>query len=123
MTRGLRPILVHMQVLYTHPLPAQVGGVSLSAGDAIAWSLAGEWPLRRGALALMLETSGLYQGPPRLDGLEARDGSTTEVRLGASVELIAGKEVQLLVGYQRVLWGRDVSAQDAFLLTRVPLLF
>lgn len=67
--------------------------------------------------------SGRYQGPPRLDGLDARDVSTTEVTLGAGVELIASKDVQLLVGYQRLQWGRNVSARDVWVLTLVPVLF
>ncbi|QAT84940.1 hypothetical protein EJ065_3378 [Corallococcus coralloides] len=123
LTRGLRPVLLHMQLRYTHPLPARVGGVSIRAGDSVEWGLAGEWPLFRGALALMLEVSGRHQGPTRLDGLDARGVSAMEVILGAGVEFIASEDVQLLVGYQRLQWGRDVSAQDAWVLTLVPVLF
>ncbi|NVJ12817.1 hypothetical protein [Myxococcus sp. AM010] len=123
LTRGVRPVLLHLQVTWSHPLPTQVGGVSIAAGDSVAWSLAGEWPLLRGALVLMLEVSGLHQGPPRLDGLEIRDVSTTEVTLGAGVEFIASEDVQLLVGYQRLQWGRDASAQDAWVVSLVPVLF
>lgn len=123
LTQGLRPVLLHLQVLYTHPLPARVGGVSIAAGDSVGWSLAGEWLLPRGPLALMLEVGGRYQGPPRLDGQEVRERSSAEVLLGVGVEFIASKDVQVLAGYQRLLWGRDVSAQDAFLLTLVSALF
>ncbi|ATB48699.1 hypothetical protein MYMAC_004328 [Corallococcus macrosporus DSM 14697] len=123
LTRGVRPVLLHLQVTWSHPLPARVGGVSIAAGDSLAWSLAGEWPLLRGALVLMVEVSGVHQGPPRLDGLEIRDVSTTEVTLGGGVELIASEDVQLLVGYQRLQWGRDASAQDAWVMTLVPVIF
>ncbi|WP_163786114.1 hypothetical protein [Myxococcus vastator] len=123
LTRGVRPVLLHLQVTWSHPLPSRVGGVSISAGDSVAWSLAGEWPLLRGALVLLLEVNGLHQGPPRLDGLEIRDVSTSEVTLGAGVEFIASEDVQFLVGYQRLQWGRDASAQDAWVMSLVPVLF
>ena len=71
----------------------------------------------------MVETSGRDQGLPWPTGPRTRGDPSAEVRLGVGVEFILSEDAQLLAGYQRLLWGREVSAEDAFVVTLVPLLF
>jgi hypothetical protein len=122
-TKGVRPVLLHLDLLYTRALPARLGGVDTAYGDTFSWSLSGEWPVVPERYALMLEASGRHQGAPRLEGVEVADGALTEVVLGAGVELLFSPDLQLLVGYQRTLWGRNVPAVDAFVTTLVPTFF
>ncbi|RKH43399.1 transporter, partial [Corallococcus sicarius] len=123
LTRGLRPFLVHLDLLYTHALPTRVDGVATRYGGTFSWSASGEWPFRGGTLALMLETSGRHQGLRREEGRRVEDSRVEEVLLGGGVEFIFSEDLQLLVGYQRTLWGRNVTALDAVVLTLVPVVF
>lgn len=38
------------------------------------------------------------------------------------IDVIASDDVQALVGWQRVVWGRNVDALDTIVVTVVPLL-
>ncbi|MCP3061574.1 transporter [Myxococcus sp. K38C18041901] len=119
-TKGLRPVLLHLEVLYTRALEARVGGVDTRYGDTFSWSAAGEWPFLQERYALMLEVSGIHQGPTRLDGVQEAEGSLGEVMVGAGVEVLFSEDLQFLVGYQRVVWGRNTAAVDAFTVTLIP---
>jgi hypothetical protein len=123
LTKGVRPVLLHADLLYTYALPATIGGERVAYGHGLAWSLSGEWPFWRDRLGLMLEVSGRHQGAPVRDGLEEEDGLADEVLLGAGLELLFSADVQLLVGYQRTVWGRNARALDALVLTLVPTVF
>ncbi|WP_309890290.1 hypothetical protein [Archangium sp.] len=120
LTKGVRPVLLHADVLYTYALPARIGGERVAYGPSLAWSLSGEWPFWRDRLGLMLEVSGRHQGAPVRDGREEEDGLADEVLVGAGLELLFSADVQLLVGYQRTLWGRNARALDALVITLVP---
>lgn len=122
-TKGVRPVLLHADVLYTHALPARIDGVRVAYGRAFSWSLAGEWPFWRERLGLMLELSGRHQEAPSRNRIEQEDALSDEVRLGAGLELLFSADLQLLVGYQRTPWGRNTRALDVFLVTLVPTLF
>ncbi len=122
-TKGVRPVLLHLDLLYTRALPARVGGEDTRYGDTFSWSLSGEWPILPERCALMLEASGRHQGAPRVEGVDVADGALAELVLGAGVELLFSPDAQLLVGYQRTLWGRNVPAVDAFVATLVPTFF
>ncbi|GMU02661.1 hypothetical protein KH5H1_67810 [Corallococcus caeni] len=122
-SKGARPVLLHLDLLYTHALPAHVGEVATAYGDTFSWSFSGEWPFLPERFALMLEASGRHQGAPRREGVEAADGALGELVLGTGVEVLFGPDLQLLVGYQRTLWGRNVPAVDSFVATLVPTLF
>ena len=123
LTKGLRPVVLHADLLYTHPLPAVVGGVDTRYGDTFNWSASVEWPLVEEVFALMVEMNGRHQGPPTVGGTLEEDARLDEVVLGGGVEVLFSPRVQLLVGYQRTLWGRNVPAADAVIVTVVPTLF
>jgi len=120
LTKGLRPVLLHADVLYTYALPTRIGGERVAYGSSLAWSLSGEWPFWRDRLGLMVEVSGRHQGAPVRDGREEQDGLADEVLLGAGLELLFSEDVQLLMGYQRTVWGRNARALDALVITLVP---
>jgi hypothetical protein len=119
-TKGLRPLLVHADVLFTYALPTRVGEEEVAHGGSLAWSLSGEWPFWRDRLALMVEASGRHQGAPTRDGQREEDGHADEVLVGAGLELLFSADLQLLVGYQRTVWGRNARVLDAVVLTLVP---
>ncbi len=122
-TRGLRPFVVHADVLYTHALPARVGGVETQYGGTAAWSAATEWPILPESVALMVEVSGRHQAAATRDGVREPDGGVGEVIAGGGVELLFGPRLQLLLGYQRSVWGRNTAVHDIAIVTLVPTVF
>jgi hypothetical protein len=122
LTRGIRPVLVHADLLLTQPLPARVGQIDTHFGTVLSWAISVEWPFLPERLALMLEANGRHQLAPTLGG-ERTNGHTDEVIVGAGVEILFTPDVQLLVGYQRTVWGRNVGAFDTVVATLVPVLF
>ncbi len=120
LTKGIRPLLVHLDVILTHSLPARVGGVDVRYGPTLGWSLAAEWPIGRSMFVLLAELTGSHQVAPTLVGDGHVEGSVASVLLGGGLELIASENVQLLLGYQRTVWGRNTAAMDALVVTVVP---
>jgi hypothetical protein len=123
LTRGVRPVLLHVDLLYTHALPAVVGGERVQYGGAFSWSGSVEWPFLEERLGLMLEVSGRHQAAPVRGGVREADGGVAEVVVGAGLEVLFSPRAQLLVGYQRSLWGLNSAALDTVVLTVVPTLF
>jgi hypothetical protein len=123
LTRGLRPVLVHADLLVTHPLPARVAGVDTHYGDALSWAASVEWPFWLDHLGVMLELSGRHQLTPTLNGVKAAAGHADEIIVGGGVEILFSPDLQLLVGYQRTIWGRNVGAFDTLIVTLVPSFF
>lgn len=122
-TKGFRPVLVHADLLLTHPLPARVGTTDVAYGDSLAWALSAEWPFWAERLGVMVELSGRHQLSPVIGGVRVLDGHADEVIAGAGIELLFDSQLQLLVGYQRTVWGRNVSGFDTVIVTLVPMFF
>ena len=123
LTRGVSPVLIHTDLLLTHPLAARIGAVDTQYGDSFSWAVSVEWPFFPNHFGVMLEASGRHQLTPTLGGVRVLDGHVDEVVLGAGAEVLFTPDVQLLVGYQRTLWGRNVGGFDTIIVTVVPLFF
>ena len=123
LTRGIRPIVIHADLLFTHPVPALIGGVDTHAGDVFSWSVSAEWPFWLDRLGAVLELSGRHQLAPTLDGVKAEGGPIDELVLGAGLAFLLSADVQILVGYQRTLWGRNAGGHDTVILTVAPVFF
>ena len=121
LTRGIRPVLVHADLLLTHPLPAQIGPIDVQYGDALSWAISVEWPFFPDRFGVMFEASGRHQLAPVIGGSKVAEGHVDEIILGAGAELLFTADVQLLIGYQRTLWGRNVGSFDSVVVTLVPV--
>jgi hypothetical protein len=123
LTKGLRPVVAHLDLLLTIPATtATVEGREHRYGPWLLWSAAVELPVLQERAALMLELTGLHLPDERIDGRRAADTQVNELQLGFGVQLIFSEAVQLLAGYQRLLWGTNATAHDILGLTVVPLL-
>jgi hypothetical protein len=121
-TKGLRPVLLHADALFTAALPAHVGGVTTRLAPTLGWSIAAEWPFWPHRLGLLVEVSGRHQGAPILNGVREEDARVDEVVLGSGLEVLFSDHLQLLVGWRRVMAGRNVGAFDTLVATLVPVL-
>lgn len=122
LTRGIRPVLVHADLLLIHPLPARIGGVDVQHGDILAWAVSVEWPFWPDRLGLMVEANGKHQLTPTIAGTRLSDGHVDEIVFGIGAEILFTPDLQVLLGYQRTLWGRNVTGFDTVIVTVVPTL-
>ncbi|MBI5549451.1 MAG: hypothetical protein HY901_36655 [Deltaproteobacteria bacterium] len=125
-TEYLRPVVVHLDLLFSYAFEAALDRVPTRPGPAFLWAASAElplplpfWPHRWG---LMVELSGRLQGDTRVGDEPLPDTQVRELTLGSGVEVIFSDELQVLIGYQRTFWGTNIPAVDAIGVTLVPTL-
>lgn len=117
LTKAIRPLVLHADLLHSWALPAEVDGVRVHRGDVLAANAALEWPLFGDRFALLAEVNFAHREHERRDGAVAPRSGTAEAQFAAGLEIMLPANVQVLLGYQRVFWGKNVDATDALAAT------
>jgi hypothetical protein len=121
-TKGLRPVLLHLDLFYARPLPSRLAGQQVLLGHVLSWSFAAELPIGNGRFALAAELSAKHQGPLTRAGQAVPDTAMHDILVNGGAQLIVNNDVQIEVGYQRTIWGQNAPALDVLLVTVVPVL-
>ncbi|MFN7134603.1 MAG: hypothetical protein ACK4N5_21165 [Myxococcales bacterium] len=116
-SKGVRPLLLHAEVLFSRPLAANEGGRSFREGSYLVWAAAAELVSERRRVALVAELTGLHQARTRLNRVVVAGTDSRELSLGLSAQLLVSRNLQLAVGVQRTLAGRNTDAFQSVALT------
>lgn len=117
LTKGIRPLLLHANLLYTVSFPCTLDGVKIHYGDSLNWALAGEYPIPGTRFGLVLEMNGRHQARREQDSQPLQASHQDAVLINAGVQVSWGAALMMNVGYQRTLWGANTGALDSALLS------
>jgi hypothetical protein len=116
LTKGVKPIVLHGDILYTISTSSKIdNNIRTRQGNKLELNTAGELPIKEG-FNWMIEFNGILQGDTKENGRQIADSYASGLNLGTGLGWSTGK-FQILFGYQRILIGKNIDANDSFALT------
>lgn len=116
-TKTLRPFILHLDTIYTHPLERKIEGVKTLYGQGLNLDFAIEYLLPKG-FNLMFELNGFMQKDKKENGEKIPASDARYVILSSGIGW-SSEKFQILLGHQRTLLGTNTDANDSLVLTFV----